>query len=71
MFLDFPDPDPSLFVLIQIRILLSSSRNSRENLDFYCFVTSLRILSLKDDVNVPVPSNSDEQKQQFWHLEGR
>jgi hypothetical protein len=33
------DPDPSLFV--RIRILPSSSKNSKKNLDFYCFVTSL------------------------------
>jgi len=33
MFLGLPDPDPSI-------ILLSSSKNSKENLDSYCFVTS-------------------------------
>jgi hypothetical protein len=37
MFLDLPDPDPSLFV--GIRILSSSGKNSKKNLDFYCFVT--------------------------------
>jgi hypothetical protein len=37
-----PDPDPSLFVRIQIRFLpLSSEKNSKKNLDFYCFVTLL------------------------------
>jgi hypothetical protein len=31
------DPDPD----IRLRILLSSSKNSKKNLDSYCFVTSL------------------------------
>jgi hypothetical protein len=35
--LDLPDLDPSFFVWI--RILPSSSKNSKNNLDFYCFVT--------------------------------
>jgi hypothetical protein len=62
MFLGLPDPyplvrgvnpDPSI-------ILLSSSKNSKKNLDSYCFVTSLDFLSLKNDVNVP--SKSYKQK---------
>ncbi len=31
----------------RIRILLSSSKNSKKNLDSYCFVTSFGLLSLK------------------------
>ncbi len=34
----------------RIRILLASSKNSKKNLDFYCFVTSFGLLSLKHDV---------------------
>jgi hypothetical protein len=57
-FLDLPDPDPSVFVRIRIwirsRILPSSSKNSKNTLDFYCFVASLYdFLSVKNDVNVP------------------
>jgi hypothetical protein len=40
-----PDPDPSVI---------------KKNLDFYCFVTSFGLLSLKNDVNVP--AKSDEKK---------
>jgi hypothetical protein len=43
------DPDPDL-----------SSKNSKENLDSYCFVTSLWLFILENDVNVP--SKSDKQK---------
>jgi hypothetical protein len=42
---------------IRIRILLSSSKNSKKNLDSYCFVTSFELESLKNDVNVPSKSN--------------
>jgi hypothetical protein len=67
MFLGLPDPyplvrgvnpdlDPSI-------ILPSSSKNSKKNLDSYCFVTSLDFLSLKNDVNVP--SKSNKQKNYF------
>ncbi len=38
-FLGLSDPDPSLFVQIWIRILLSSSKKSKKNLDFYRFAT--------------------------------
>ena len=51
-----PDPDPSL-------IILSSSKNSKKNLDSYCFVTSIGLLSLKNYVNVP--SKSNKQKNFF------
>jgi hypothetical protein len=46
-----PDPDPSI-------ILLSSSKNSKKNLDSYSFLTSLEFLSLTNDVNVPSKSIS-------------
>ncbi len=41
---------------VRIRILLSSSKNSRKNLDSYCFQVFcyfFMTLSLKNDVNVP------------------
>ncbi len=34
------------------RILLSSSKNNKKTLDFYCFVTSYDFWSVKSDVNV-------------------
>ncbi len=40
MFLDLPDPDP-LVRGTDPGILLSSSKNSKKNLDSYCFVNSL------------------------------
>jgi hypothetical protein len=53
-----PDPDPpdpclwASWIRIQIHqsevwILLSPSKKSKENLDFYCFVTFFDFLSLK------------------------
>jgi hypothetical protein len=49
MCLDLTDPDPSLFVPVQvrIRILLSSSKN-KKNLDFYCYATSLGIIIFEE-----------------------
>jgi hypothetical protein len=59
----------------RIRILLSLSKYSKKNLDFYCFVTSFDFLSLKNDVKVPSKSNMQENiffKLVFcWHLEGQ
>jgi hypothetical protein len=46
-----PDPDPSI---------ISSSKNSKKNLDSYFFVTSFVILSLKNDVNVASKSNKQK-----------
>ncbi len=55
MFLDLPDPDPDPLVRgmdphpdqAPDRDLdpstVSSSKNSKKNLDFYCFVTSFRL----------------------------
>jgi hypothetical protein len=51
-----PDPDPSI-------ILLLPSKNSKKNLDSYCFVTSFGLFILKNDVNVP--SKSNKQKNFF------
>jgi hypothetical protein len=51
-----PDPDPSI-------IIISSNKNSKKNLDSYCFVTSIGLLSLKNYVNVP--SKSNKQKNFF------
>jgi hypothetical protein len=34
-------PDPLVRCTVWLRILPSSSENSKKNLDFYCFVTSL------------------------------
>ncbi len=55
---------------------LSSSKNSKKNLDFYCFVTSFGLFIFENDGNVPVPSKSNKQKTVLklvfcWRLEGR
>jgi hypothetical protein len=49
--LDFTKQDPSL--LVRIRILSSSTKNSKKNLDSYCFVILYDFLSLKNNVNAP------------------
>ncbi len=41
----FQGPDPQ--VLSRIRILLSSSKNKKKNLDSYCFVTSFGIFNFE------------------------
>jgi hypothetical protein len=46
MFLDLLDPNPSLFARIRIRVLLSSSKNSKKNLDFHYFVTTFMTVYL-------------------------
>jgi hypothetical protein len=44
MFFGLPDPDPLILGMDidpdPLRILLSASKNSKKNLDSYCFVTS-------------------------------
>ncbi len=45
MFLGLPDPEPSLFVRIWIRILQAKSK---KNLDFYCFFTSFWLFVFED-----------------------
>jgi hypothetical protein len=57
MFWDLQDPDPDPSTYNQRKY------SSKKNLDFYCFVTSLRLLSLKIDVNVPLKSK--KQKTYF------
>ncbi len=62
MLLGLPDPHPDplvtstnrLRIRLWPRILPSSSKNSKKNLDFHCFVTSYDLLFLKNDVSVPV-----------------
>jgi hypothetical protein len=41
------DPDPLVRVWIRIRILLSSSKNSKKKLDSYCFVTSFGLFTFE------------------------
>jgi hypothetical protein len=45
-----PDPDP-LFRGLDLN--LSPSKNSKKNLDSYCFVTSFRLFIFENDINVP------------------
>ncbi len=61
-FLGLLDPDP---LEAWLRILLSSSKNSKKNLDSYGTVLLLLFdfLSLKNDINVP--SKSNKQKNFF------
>jgi hypothetical protein len=40
VFLGLPYPGPFVRGTVWIRILLSASKNSKKNLDSYCFVTS-------------------------------
>ncbi len=58
-----PDPDPSITV---------PSKNSKKNLDSYCFVTSFLLFIFENDVNVPSKSNKQKsflKKLVFcWHL---
>jgi hypothetical protein len=47
MFLGLQDPDPSeVWIRIRLRALLSSGKNSKKNLDSYCFVTSFGLFIL-------------------------
>jgi hypothetical protein len=50
-----------ILLWIRIRILLSSCKNSKKNLDSSYFVTLFEFLSLKNDVNVA--SKSHKQKK--------
>jgi hypothetical protein len=61
MFLGPLDPDP--LIRYGSGSFSSSSKNSKKNLDSYCFVTSFDFLSLINDVNVP--SKSTKQKNVF------
>ncbi len=68
------DPDPDwasririhqsevwIRIRLRIRILLSTCKNSKKNLDSYYFVTLFYFLSLKNDVNVPSKSNKQKK----------
>ncbi len=50
-----------VWIRLRIRILPSSCKNSKKNLDSFYFVTLFDFLSLKNDVNVP--SKSSWQKK--------
>jgi hypothetical protein len=61
MFLGLQDPDPDplvrIRILLWIRILLLSCKNSKKNLDSYYFVTLFEFLSLINDVNIASKSH--------------
>ncbi len=69
MFLGLPDPDSlvrgtvwiRIRILLLIRILLSSCKNSKKPLDSYYFVTLFDFLSLKNYVNVASKSNKQKK----------
>ncbi len=67
MFLGLPDPDPDPLVRGMdpdwIRILPSSSKNSKKNFYSYCFVTIFGLFILENEVNVP--SKNKKQKYSF------
>ncbi len=46
---------------IRIRVLLSSCKNNKKNLESYNFVTLFDFLSLKNNVNVPSKSNKQKK----------
>jgi hypothetical protein len=46
---------------VWIRILLSSCKNSKKNLDSYYFVTHFDFLSLENYVNVPSKCNKKKK----------
>ncbi len=55
--------DEWIRIWLWIRIFLSPIKNSKKNLDSYCFVTSFRLFIFENDVNVP--SKSNKQKNFF------
>jgi hypothetical protein len=65
MFLGLPDPD-SLVKGQRIRILLSSSKDSKKIIDSYCFVTSSGLFIFGNGVNVS--SKSKKQKNENFFL---
>ncbi len=54
-----------LNLFVPIRILPSTSKKRKKNLDFYCFVTSLWLFIFEDDENVPSKRN-----KHCWRFEG-
>jgi hypothetical protein len=69
VFFGLPDPDPLVRgmdadpALDPVRLLLSSCKNNKKNLESYYFVTLFDFLFLKNNVNVP--SKSNKQKNFF------
>ncbi len=65
MFLGLPDPNPDPTVRDmdpdppRIRILLSSSKNTKENIDSVLWLLYV-FLSLKNDINIPPKSNKQK-----------
>jgi hypothetical protein len=59
MFFGLPDMAALLFCTARIRILPSTSKKRKKNLDFYYFVTFFDFLSMKTDVSVPSKSNRE------------
>jgi hypothetical protein len=71
-----PPGSGSIFSEVRIQILPSSSKNSKKNLYFYCFVILLYdVLVLEDDVNVPSKHNKQNKNWEenifYGHLEGQ
>jgi hypothetical protein len=61
MFLGLPDPYPLVRGLYpDPSIILLSSKNSKKNLDSYCFVTSFGLFIFENDVNVSSKSNKQK-----------
>ncbi len=46
-----------VWIRLRIRILISPSKNSKKNLDSYCFATSFWLFSSENYVNIPSKSN--------------
>jgi hypothetical protein len=59
MFLGLPDSDPSLLCTDPDPSI--NKKKSKKNLNFYYFMTSFRLLSIKTDVNVPSKSNKENK----------
>jgi hypothetical protein len=56
----------------RIRILLSASKNSKKNIDSYCFVTSLWLFIFEKWYKCTISSKSNKQKNIFcWRHEGQ
>jgi hypothetical protein len=70
MFLGLPDPDPLVRGMDPDpeRILLSSCKNSKKNLDSYYFVILFDFLSFKNDVNVPSDPDPGSGSGPFYPL---
>ncbi len=64
MLLGLQDPDLDPLLLVRIRILPSSSKKSKKNLDFYGSPTSL-LLFIVEDRCKNVLSKSKKQKPYF------